>query len=133
MCEPWRKVWRDALAPVLSLAELSALRDALRADEPALIQGRTALAQGAGEGAGRYDLRPAAGACPIGYAGWKGLGLTLVGEVEKHFARVCDEIDRRAREPAACRWLLDFFDDTPRREMIALLLPEVERELEARR
>jgi hypothetical protein len=34
--------------------------------------------------------------------------------------------------PAACRWFLNAWDETPRDEMIRLLLPEVELALEGK-
>jgi hypothetical protein len=37
----WRRVWREGIAPQLSLADLHALRLALERDDPALIQGAT--------------------------------------------------------------------------------------------
>jgi len=36
-------------------------------------------------------------------------------------------------EPAACRWFLNWFDDTPRAEVRGLLLSEVNRTLAQRR
>lgn len=72
---------------------------------------------------------PVEAACPIGYAGWHGDGLDTVGEVEEFFARACFEADRRMGEPAACRWLLNWIDDTPRDEMRVLLADEIDLEL----
>jgi hypothetical protein len=37
--EPWRTVWRDGLAPLLTDNDLQALGRALAQDDPALIQG----------------------------------------------------------------------------------------------
>lgn len=72
---------------------------------------------------------PVEGACCLGLAGWLGEGLTTVGEVEEYFAKLCFQADQRLGEPAACRWFLNAWDDTPRAEMFALLLAEVEYEL----
>ena len=55
-----------------------------------------------------------------------------MGEVEEYFARSCLEADERLGEAAACRWFLNWFDDTPREEMRDELLGEVERAIEAR-
>jgi hypothetical protein len=52
--------------------------------------------------------------------------------VEESFARACFEADQRLGEPAACRWFLDWFDDTPRHTMREQLLPEVILALEDR-
>jgi hypothetical protein len=41
-------------------------------------------------------------------------------------------VDQRLGEPAACRWFLNWFDETPRDEMRRLLLPEVQQLLAER-
>ena len=61
-----------------------------------------------------------------------GLPLGTVGEVEEFFARVCFEADQRLGEPAACRWFLNWFDDTPREDILRELLAEVDAALAAR-
>ena len=126
--ESWRKVWRDGFVPVLSTAGLAALRDALRGDDPRLTQGSTTTPP---------PLMcvqdwPCEGACALGFCGWHGEGLGTVGEVEEFFARVCFEADQRVGEPAACRWFLNWFDETPRGDMRQQLLPEVNRSLAQR-
>ena len=72
------------------------------------------------------------GACLLAYAGWIGDGLDGVGDVEDRFAKVCFEAEARIGEPAACRWLLDWFDNTPLDEVRRDLLPEIDAELERR-
>lgn len=123
--ESWRLVWRDGFVPVISTAGLEVLRDALRGDDPRLIQGGTTTPP---------PLMcvqdwPVEAACALGYCGWQGESLNTVGEVEEYFARLCFEADQRLGEPAACRWFLNAWDNTPRVEMFALLLAEVEYEL----
>ena len=127
--ESWRKVWRDGLAPLISTAGLEALRAALSNDDARLLQGATTTPP---------PLQcvqdwPVEAACALGYCGWQGEGLESVAEVEEYFARLCFEVDQRLGEPAACRWFLNWFDETPRDEMRALLLPEVNRTLAQRR
>ena len=127
--ESWRKVWRGGLAPVLSTAGLQALRDAVVANDDRLMQGATTTPP---------PLQcvqdwPVEGACGLGYCGWQGDGLETVAEVEEFFARMCFEIDQQMGEPAACRWFLNWFDDTPRAEVRGLLLAEVNRSLAQRR
>jgi hypothetical protein len=39
--EGWRIVWRDGFVPLLPTRGLEALRDALRSDDPRLVQGHT--------------------------------------------------------------------------------------------
>jgi hypothetical protein len=75
---------------------------------------------------------PVEAACALGFSGWQGDGLETVGEVEEFFAKVCYEADVRLGEPAACRWFLNWFDDTPRDEMRRELLEEVEYSLAER-
>src|SRR5437773_12426778 len=113
MMESWRKVWRDGLAPQLSLHALQALRQGLLADDPRLQQGATTSPP---------PLQcvqdwPVEKACALAYCGWQGDGRETVAEVEEFFARACAEADLLLGEPAACRWFLNWFDETPRDEM----------------
>jgi hypothetical protein len=119
--ESWRKVWREGFAPVLSTAGLQALRKALASDDGRLTQGATTTPPPLM----CVQEWPVEGACALGYCGWQGDGLETVGEVEEFFARSCFEADQRLGEPAACRWFLNWFDDTPRDEMRRELLAEV--------
>src|SRR5438552_1232620 len=126
--ESWRKVWRDGFAPVLSTVGLQELRKALVRDDARLTQGATTTPP---------PLQcvldwPVEGACALGYCAWQGDGLESVGEVEEFFARACFEADQRLGEPAACRWFLNWYDDTPREEMRRQLLAEVNRILAQR-
>jgi len=127
--ESWRKVWREGFAPLLSVAELEALRDGLRSDDARLVQGSTTTPP---------PLMcvqdwPVEAADALAYTGWQGKGLATVGEAEEHFAKLCFEADQRLGEPAACRWFLNWYDDTPRTEMRKELLAEVELVLETRK
>src|SRR5262245_41691430 len=127
--ESWRKVWRDGVEPLLTTEGLSALAQALRSDDGRLVQGATTTPP---------PLMcvqdwPCEAACALGYCGWVGDGLETVGEVEEFFARMCFEIDQRLGEPAACRWFLNWYDETPRDDMRELLLAEVHRSLAQRR
>src|SRR5437588_819359 len=129
MMESWRKVWREGLAPVLSTTGLDSLRKALLNDDARLLQGATTTPP---------PLQcvqdwPVEAACGLGYCGWQGEGLETVAEVEEYFARVCFEVDQLLGEPAACRWFLNWFDETPRDQMRDLLLAEVQRTLAQRR
>ena len=128
MIDSWRKVWREGLAPQLSTAAVQALERALKEDDPRLLQGATTTPP---------PLQcvqdwPVEAACVLGYCGWQGECLETVAEVEEFFARACFEADQRLGEPAACRWFLNWFDDTPRGEMRRLLLSEVSRTLRQR-
>lgn len=127
--ESWRKVWRDGFAPLISDSGLAELAKALETDNPALGQGFTTTPP---------PLMcvqdwPVEAADAIGYCGWKGEDLATVGEVEEYFAKACFNADQRIGEPAACRWFLNWFDDTPRNQMRAELLAEVQHEQERRK
>jgi hypothetical protein len=126
--ESWRKVWQEGVAPLLSTPGLEALARALANDDARLLQGATTTPP---------PLQcvqdwPVEAACTIGYCGWQGDGLETVAEVEEYFARVCFEVDQALGEPAACRWFLNWFDETPREEVLRELLAEVNRELARR-
>jgi hypothetical protein len=124
----WQRCFRLGFAPLLSTRALEALRSALWSDDPCLITGVTTSPPPlqAVEG------WPVEAACPLGLAGWLGEGLDTVGAVEEFFGRLCYEADRRLGLPAACRYLLNWIDDTPRGEMRPALLAEVAAELARR-
>ena len=126
--ESWRHIWREGFAPSLPMNGLKALAEALRIDDPRLLQGANTCPP---------HLMcvqdwPVEGADAIGFVGWMESGLVSVGEVEEFFVRACFECDKRLHDPGACRWFLNWHDDTPRDEMRRELLAEVERTLEER-
>jgi len=127
--ESWQKVWRDGLAALIPTGALETLQVALRNDDPRLIQGATT----APPPLLCVQEWPVEGACALGFCGWQGEGRETVAEVEEYFARLCFEVDQRLGEPAACRWFLNWFDETPREEMRRRLLGEVQRTLAQRR
>jgi hypothetical protein len=120
--EAWRDCWRNGFVPALPTTGLTALRDALRIDDPRLTQGNTTLPVPAPFA---HDW-PVEAACALGYCGWHGERACTVGEVEAFFAKCCFEADLRLGSPAACRHFLNWFDDTPRPTMCSELLAEVE-------
>jgi hypothetical protein len=104
------------------------LKQALAADDPALIQGATTEPP---------PLRavqdwPVEAACAVAYAGWQGEGLATIGEVEDFFARICFGADKALGEPAGCRWFFNWFDETPRGQMRLALLAEIDLALAGR-
>jgi hypothetical protein len=119
--ESWKRVWREGLAPLLSDEALLALQGALVADDVSLVQGATTTPPPLSTVA---DW-PVEGACVLGYCGWRGEGLVTVGEVEEFFATMCHAVDQRMGEPAAVRYLLNWYDEMPRAEMRVALLAEV--------
>jgi len=124
----WQRVWREGIAPQLNVTGLTALLDALREDSPRLIQGATVEPPPLPACA---DW-PVECACVLGYALWHGERLKTVADLERRFAEVCAECDRRMGEPASVRWLLNWADETPRVEMRLALATEVNRALARR-
>ncbi len=123
--ETWQLVWRRGFAPFLSTEGLLALKRALETDDPALLQGRTSDPPPLHI----HGDWPVEGACALALCGWRGDGLTTVSEVETYFAEACWRADQTLGEPAACRYFLTWFDDTPRAVMREQLLAEVNRAL----
>lgn len=135
--ESWKKVWRDGFAPQLSDQALAALRVALEADDARLIQGATTSPP---------PLQcvqdwPVEAGCVLGFCGVVENGGfatkespngATVAQAEEFFAKACFETDQRLGEPAACRYFLNFWDETPRDEARRLLVAEVVLEQERR-
>jgi hypothetical protein len=126
--ESWRRVWRVGVAPLLPLDGLVALERALETDDPRLLQAATCSPPPL---ACVQDF-PVEACCLVAFAGWHGNNLHTVSDVENYFADVCHEADQQLGEAGAIRWLLIWFDETPRVEMRRLLLPEVKREIARR-
>jgi hypothetical protein len=123
--EAWRKVWREGLEPLLSTRGLQALKRGLLRDDGRLTQGATTVPPPIQ----RVLDWPVEGTCVVGYCAWQGDGQETVGEIEETFARTCFEADQRLGEPAAMRYFLNWYDETPREEMRRQLLNEVTRAL----
>lgn len=126
--QAWQRVWREGFVPHLNARGLAALRAALVEDAPALIQGATTRPAARG-------LLPGCeveAACAISYCAWQSGGAPTVREVQRRFSALCGDCNDRLRDPAACSWFLQWFDETPREQMRAALLVEVEAALAAR-
>jgi hypothetical protein len=125
----WQLVWRHGIAPQLTTTGLLALRQALESDDGRLIQGATTEPP---------PLQvvldwPVLKACAVCFALWQGGGdFHSVGQVEAAFARACHAADQAFGEPAACRYFLNWFDQTPREPMRQELLAEVNQALVSR-
>jgi hypothetical protein len=137
MIEKWRDCWRRGVVPNLTTGNLLALRKALDADDPRLIQGATTLPPPLQclqdwnvEAACAFSLP---GACDMGgFRDEFGDDAATVAETEEFFAQLCFKVDQTMGECAGCRWFLNWFDDTPRQEMRALLSEEINLALEGR-
>lgn len=126
--ELWQASWRKGFVPVLSRKALEALRDALVRDDPRLLQGSTT------DPLPYLCMRrkPCEGGCAISFCGWQGEGIETVGKVDQFFIETCEKVCQDMREGVACRWFLNWFDDTPRDVMRRELLPEVNLALESK-
>ena len=125
---PWQRVWRVALAPLLSTPGLCALRRALERDDPALLQGTTVSPPPLR----CYEDEPVEAACALAFCAWQGDGLDTVGAVETSFARLCQAADEALGAPAASRAFFSWADDVSRAEFRRGLLEEVSRTLSGR-
>lgn len=121
----WKDCWRKGFAPLLPTAGLEALRTALVQDDPRWIQGATTSPPPLQA----CQSWPVEAADAIALTGWLGDGLETVQEVEEYFARLSFHCDEAMGEPAACRHLYNWHDDSPRDEVRRELLIEVQREL----
>lgn len=129
--EAWQKTWREGFAPQLDMAQLSTLREALVNNDPRLIQGTTTSPPAMM----CVQDWPTEAACALGLCAAKlfgGLGTAKIRDVEEQFALMCASADVRLNEAAACRYFLNFFDQTPRDRMRGLLLAEIDLELHRR-
>lgn len=140
--ESWRTVFRAFAQAVLNDPRIDAhlgltrVRDMLRDDHPGIQQGCTTTPPplmcvqdwpmeagdllavlGAACGAGT-PLTPPENRLPF--------PTVSVGDAEQFFAQACAECDRILGEPAGCRWFLNHFDDSPRDQIRAELIPEIE-------
>jgi GNAT superfamily N-acetyltransferase len=122
----WREIFRQGVAPQFSLPGLKALRDALRDDDPRLIQGSTVcpVVLLAGE---KDEL---IGACLLAYPFWQGDGFQRLRMVESAAAEVAAQA--AAKVGRFVYVFLHFYDHTPRAEAFRELLPEVEAVIKTR-
>lgn len=121
--EPWAAAWRQYIVPHLPASGLSALLSALKDDDPTLIQGSTTLPPPLLQTIGL----PCEAGCAIAYALWKGTPVDTVGEVERLFAAAVNASASNSMNGYnESRAFLNWFDDTPRPQMIRELIPEVE-------
>lgn len=127
--ERWVFVFRHGVSPCLSDDALQALGEALFNDDPRLVQGMTVCPPPLTV----FEQFPPEGGCALGYAGWQGDGLNTVQEVAEFVGEVCSTCDATIGEVGGCRWLLRWFDETPRDEMRTALLGEVRLEQMRRR
>ncbi len=142
--EAWKKVWRDGFAPQLSTTGLTALARALKDDDPHLLQGATTSPPPlqtvqywpveAADAIAFCFIVDNGGFMQAASTGptYADTGCTVM-EAEEFFAKACFACDETLGDPAACRWFLKWYDETPRVQMRRELLVEVQRVLAIRR
>lgn len=135
--EAWRIAFRELVAhlqrvnsasPDAADAALGGLIDALRRDDTNLIQGTITFPP-------PYPNAmhlPMTGCDPVVFLG-RACGLIeagprgiTVGQAERWFADVLFTMDALLGAPRSFGWFCNWWDDTPRPEARALLIPEVE-------
>jgi hypothetical protein len=126
--EAWRAALRIGFIPQWSLEQLIVLKEALLKDDPALTQGSTTTPPPLMS----VQEWPVEACCPITYPGWKGLGLVTVGDCEAFFAESCHRADELLGEMGACKWYINYLDETARDEMRRELIREIDRAIEER-
>ncbi len=145
--ESWRLAWRDGFLPLISTEELHELLEIFEKDDPRLTQGSTTTPPPlmcvedwpceAGCFNAQIGVMRSGGWCPEDIIHdhtkrqeWK--KYATVGKVETVFAELCFKADQRLGEPAACRYFLNWFDETPRDEMRREMIAELKRAIDER-
>lgn len=136
--EPWRKSWREQIAPNYSTAGLERLLAALRSNDQRLIQGQIVVPKSFPNNA---EKSLAVCACLVGFDRFSEPGaLTTVGDVERsfqEFTKKCEVIGSgfSGGITFAINSMIYFtawYDRCKRPEMLCSMIPEVERVLESR-
>ncbi len=120
--QKWRLILREGFFPAIPVEGLAALLEAVKTDDPELIQGLTTKENSRNEMMAG-DL--------ITYCVWKGFGLTTVAEVEEKYTDLCNYIDANMGIHSV-RQLSQWYDHQPRDMMRLLLRQEIEHALEHR-
>lgn len=119
------RAWRQGMVPQLVDTGLLALREALIANDPALLRGSTVTPWAVADLANA----PCEGVCPLAFALWRGLGLVTSGSVSAAWSRIMDECHNAGLLP----WIfVGWWDDTPAQEARNILLGLVVEALAAR-
>src|SRR5271154_5637855 len=124
--EPWRRVFREGIAPQLPLPALEALRLGLLKNDPRLRPGSTVEESWTINGTGIIQ------GCAIGYGGRKGAQLRTAREVQQFFADVCFAANEALGDPGASKYFTDWFDHNRREVAFPALLTEVNRAIACR-
>src|SRR5262245_12444206 len=142
----WLKSWRDGFAPNFTIDDLLVLQKALTENDPRLIQGASCIPPPVM----CVEDWPVECCCPVSWIGAhrhggvmrlskynynqdgklviRPTGSATVGQTQEFFAESCFECDQSLGEAAGCRHFLLFWDDSPREQVVPLLLQEVNEE-----
>ena len=122
----WQTVWRKGIAPQLDRHGIEELRIALIIDDSRLIQGTTTCPNIMDHNPGRA----CEAGCGIAFPIWQADTEQDIHDISEKFSLVCDKCDadllNATGDEVACRFFINWFDDTPRQIMRKLLLDEVE-------
>ncbi len=119
-----KQVLIDGFFPQIGTDSLRELLRLCRTDNPALVQGTNCLWQ---EWSETSQLKT----CAIGSVA-VAEGNLDPDQIENRFAELCAGADSRIGEYAACRWFLNWHDETPREAMLSALASEIEAEIKRR-
>lgn len=125
------KVLREGVLPQYPTEALERTLELLRADDPKWIQGATTTPPPLQ----CVEDWPVEGCCFITLMAWMAEfhgDTPTVKEAEERFARVCHYTDVAVNELAGCRWFLNWHDETPRDEVRATLIRELDAEIHRR-
>jgi hypothetical protein len=130
---PWQQAFHKGFAPLLSDAELIALKAGLISNDPALLQRQTTRPTVTDDHTRDDEL--VTGACPVAYSVWKGSpGEWDVLSLEQAFLSLCCYSDDSLRDlPMGYREFLVWWDTANRRDAVPLLLKEVNAVLKSRK
>ncbi len=126
--ESWRLVLTEGFFPQWSRQTLERALKALEEDNPKLTQGSTTTPP---------PLQcvqdwPCEACDLIAFCSVDDPFGSTVGEVEEGFAQSAFTADQLLGEPAACRWWLNHFDDSPRIRVFTETAAAIRKELERR-
>lgn len=127
--EAWRYCLQHGLLPLLEADTIGAMLAALQGGQVA--PGDTCIPEPLQANA---DL-PVTECCIMALPGLLahgGFGQATVGQVETAFARLCGQVDARLGQPAATRYLINWFDETPPAVSLPLVAEELRIEIQRR-
>lgn len=116
----WEYAFRVGVAPSLSTPGLQALARGLKSNDPRILQAAVTAPRLGYSGVNAH--RPVEGADVVAYAAWQGDGLTTIGACDAYSAHVFADADTRLGYPGASGDFWQWFDDTPRDEVLPDLL-----------